>query len=105
MSRTFSIALALTATASAAQAQGTPLTNKWDGAIRIVRQTAACTQQYASQDTNRAFYHLNLDNNNGFWTISRFGNDEAELIELFPNGPFHGQASTPRTQGGHGAYR
>jgi hypothetical protein len=87
MPRTFSLALTLAATATAAHAQTTPLTNKWDGAIRIVKQTPDCTNQFASQDNNRAFYHLNLDPDYGFRTITRFGNGEAELIELFPSNP------------------
>jgi hypothetical protein len=79
MARTLPIVLAFVVPASVAHAQ-TIFTNKWDGAIRIVKQTSDCTKQFVSADNNRAFYHLRLDQSYPFSSLTRFAEGETELI-------------------------
>jgi hypothetical protein len=90
MSRSLLLAAALTAsTASDAMAL---YRWQWDGAIKIVNESAACNEQFVSDNNLRAIYQPDLPDNvqdrNSSLTI--FRKTGTEMIQNFDPGQFSG---------------
>ncbi len=88
MQRTLLLAAVLSATVSVAQADHDRV--KWDGAMRVTAETAACGGQYSSPGNERARFHPQFESETPQSSFTRFGGGGAEIIENFDDGQFNG---------------
>lgn len=96
------LAAALTIAASSASADHNRI--KWEGAMRVVSQTAPCGSQFDDTTNQRVRYHPKLGVGYPGSSFTRYGSFETELITLIEE-----DAGMPRNGGypqfhGTGAY-
>ncbi len=91
MSRTLLFAAVLAAsTASVAVADEVEVVFrwKWDGALRIVSETAECEAKFVTEQNTPARYYPQLDTGLEHSSFTRFAPFETEMIKRFIDGQF-----------------